>query len=1053
MRSLSMRRTLAAAVALAPLCLAAQAMAATTISGTQTSPVATATGNGTSPDDVIIASGATLQPASGASPAAQVNSNNTLTNQGTIYYTDADKVVAVQLSGGATGALDNQSAITISESYTATDTNLDGVVEGPVAKGTNRTGVLVTGGTFNGALTSTGSISVQGNNSYGVRIASPLNGSMILSGGGVSLLGNNSVGVSVSAPVSGELRMLGPINALGEGVKAVEITGDVAGRVSFYGAVTATGFTNTQRISDPTILAKIQGIPLQVLRAGPAVTIGANVGGGVLIGSPPLSTLTDTTDDFDGDGLADNSVGSGSITAYGDQPALLIGKAGGAISLGNVGSSAFALDYGLVVRGNITANGVYDGFSTTGVQIGLPGGTVNLGGGIRVFGGATVTAYQANATALRIGAGTTAPTILNEGGVSAQVSSSGAHSATAILIDAGARVGTLTNTGIIAAGSLGDGASAYAVVDRSGTLSTVNNLGGVISGSLQAATAGRTPTGDIVALDLSANTTGVTIVQTGTAAAIVGSTLLGNGPNTVNLEGGQILGRLSLGSGAAALNISGASRYQGFLTHTGPNFAINVAGGVLQNDNPATLQASSLSVGSTSTLIFSVDPAANRATRYDVSGAATFANGAKLGLKVLSPVQGTQTYTVVSAGSLSVGATDLNQTADLPFLFAATFRPNTATRTISLDVRRRTTAELGLNRSETQGFEAIYAGVGADPAVQNALFSQTTQAGVKTVYSQLLPDYAGGMFRAGQIASEAVSRAAADPEDFVNASGGRGLWAEEIYFGVKQKRGDAAAYNVGGFGFAGGMEIGGRGFGAVGVSTSFTTAQIRNPDLSVENHHSFSNLELGLYWRAQWLGLRADLRAAGGYGWFQSGRGILVPGATADALPLVDRRNKANWSGYTASARAGLGYEARLGALFVRPQVHADYFRLSEGARTEEFGGNVLNLVIDKRTGDAITGTASFVTGAVFGSSLRWKPSVEVGYRNTLAGGAGDTTFRIAGFNSATLSPADIKGGGAIARVAVKADTDFFEVGFEAGGQANNQTKIGDIKLTARIVF
>jgi outer membrane autotransporter protein len=1046
-----MRRTLATAVALAPLCFAAQAMAATTITGTRTTPVATATGNGTSPDDVVIGVGAVLQPASGATPAALVNSNNTLTNQGSITYNDVDNAVGVQLQGGVTGSLDNQGAITFTESYSATDSNVDGVVEGPVAKGTNRTGILVTGGTFTGQISSSGSVSVQGNNSYGIRIESPLNGSLLLSGSGVSVIGNNSVGISVAAPVSGELRMLGAINAVGENARAVEVTGDVAGRISFYGAVTATGFTNTTRITDPLVLARIQGVPGQVQRGGAAVTIGANVGGGVLIGAPPSTTTTDTTGDFDGDGLPDNSVGTGLITSYGDAPALLIGKAGGAISLGNVGTGDMA--YGLVVRGTVTANGVYDGFSTTAVQIGLPGGTVNMGGGIRFFGGASSTAYQANAYGVRIGAGVIAPVILNEGGVSGSVTTSTNHSAYAILIDAGAQLGTLTNTGIIAAGELGDGGSSYAVVDRSGTLSTVNNLGGVISAATQVSTAGATPTGARVALDLSANTTGVTLTQTGTAALISGAVLLGNGPNTVDLQGGLLNGRLALGSGAAVLNISGGARYQGALSHTGPNLAINVSNGVLQNDSSATFQATSLNVGATSSLIFAVDPATSTATRYTVSGAATFANGAKLGLRVLSPVQGSQTYTVVSAGSLSVGATDLTQTVDLPFLFAANFRPNVAAGTISLDVRRRTAAELGFNRSETQGFEAIYAGIGADPVVQNALFSQTTQAGVKMVYDQLLPDYAGGMFRAGQIASEAVSRAAADPEDFVNASGGRGLWAEEIYFGVKQDRGDAAAYNIGGFGFAGGMEMGGRGFGAVGVSTSFTTAQIRNPDLNGDNHHSFSNFEVGLYWRAQWAGFRADVRAAGGYGWFQSGRQVLAPGATADALPLVDKRNKANWSGYTASARAGLGYEARLGALFVRPQVHADYFRLSEGARTEKFGGDVLNLIIDKRTGDAVSGTASLVTGAVFGSSMRWKPSVELGWRDTITGGAGDTTFRIANGPSATLSPGDLKGGGAIARVAVKADTDFFEVGLEAGGQANSQTRIGDVKLTARIVF
>jgi outer membrane autotransporter protein len=730
---------------------------------------------------------------------------------------------------------------------------------------------------------------------------------------------------------------------------------------------------------------------------------------------------------------------------------MVIGKAGGSITLGNVGAGDLA--YGLVIRGEVNGSGVYNGFSATGLQVGLPGGMVNLSGGIRIYGGATATAYENNAYAVRLGAGTTAPVFLNEGGVSAQSTSSTASQAYGVLIDAGANVGTLTNTGIIAAGAISDTGSAYAVIDRSGTLSQVNNLGGVISGSTVATTAGRLPTGEAVALDLSANTSGVTLTQSGSAAQIIGAVKLGNGPNTVNLLGGSITGPLSLGSNTASLTIDNGARYQGALSYGGGALAINVANGVLQNDNASTIRASGLNVGPTSTLIFAVDSKNNAATRYNVAGPVTLANGAKLGLRVLSPIQGAQTYTVIQGGSLSVGATDLNQTTDLPFLFAANFRANPAAGVVTLDVRRRTAAELGFNRGEAQGFDAIYNGVGADTTIQNALFSQTTQAGVRMVYDQLLPDYAGGMFRAGQIASEAVSRAAAEPEEFVNAAGTRGLWAEEIYFGVKNKRGDAAAYNIGGFGFAGGMEMGGRGFGAVGISTSFTTAQIRNPDLVGYNHSSFSNFEVGLYWRAQWRGLRADARASGGYGWFQSGRQLLVPGATADAEPLADKRNKANWTGYTATARAGLGYEARLGWLWVRPQAHVDYFRLHEGSRTEKFGGDVMNLIIDQRTGSAVAGTASFVTGAQFGSSMRWRPSLELGYRDTFSGGAGDTTFRIGGGQSATLTPGEIKGGAALARVAVKADTDFFEVGLEAGGQTNSKTKIGDIKLTARIVF
>ena len=171
-----MRKSLLTAAAVAPLILmiGAPALAETDVSGARTTPIATATANSGQPDDVVIPAGASIVVSGPV--AATLNSNNTLTNNGAIGIKDVDGSAGVVINGGNTGAFNNQGAITITESYTPTDTNNDGVVDGVYAQGTGRYGVrVIAPGAFVGNITAGGgsTISVQGNNSYGVSIETP----------------------------------------------------------------------------------------------------------------------------------------------------------------------------------------------------------------------------------------------------------------------------------------------------------------------------------------------------------------------------------------------------------------------------------------------------------------------------------------------------------------------------------------------------------------------------------------------------------------------------------------------------------------------------------------------------------------------------------------------------------------------------------------------------------------------------------------------------------------------------------------------------------------
>ncbi|KAK0358931.1 hypothetical protein LTR94_033341, partial [Friedmanniomyces endolithicus] len=126
-------------------------------------------------------------------------------------------------------------------------------------------------------------------------------------------------------------------------------------------------------------------------------------------------------------------------------------------------------------------------------------------------------AAEAAAIALKLGSGAVVPTLVNEGTITSSVTSDGTDTATAISIGQGASLTSLVNSGTITATATGNDANAVVI----GTLTSVVNSG-FIYGAIGAVdtdddddTSDETITGRVIAMDFSANTTGVSIVQYG----------------------------------------------------------------------------------------------------------------------------------------------------------------------------------------------------------------------------------------------------------------------------------------------------------------------------------------------------------------------------------------------------------------------------------------------------------------------------------------------------------------------------------------------------------
>jgi hypothetical protein len=160
---------------LASTCLAAMASTAqaeTTISTTVNGPVRTSTVKSGAADDILINSSGVVNGTAGGS--VLIDSNHKLNNQGTIQINNASGAVGVDVAAGVTSDIKVGGKIIVDESYTPTDSDNDGDLDGPFATGSNRFGIR-TNGAFTGniLIESTGSIAVEGNDSAGIYLGGP----------------------------------------------------------------------------------------------------------------------------------------------------------------------------------------------------------------------------------------------------------------------------------------------------------------------------------------------------------------------------------------------------------------------------------------------------------------------------------------------------------------------------------------------------------------------------------------------------------------------------------------------------------------------------------------------------------------------------------------------------------------------------------------------------------------------------------------------------------------------------------------------------------------
>ncbi len=985
-----------------------------TISTATTVPVRTATAVSGAPADINIVTGGSITLNAGS--AVTVDSNNSVNNAGTITQGNADNVIGIDVQAGLSGTITNGGAINIVETFNAPNTDGNAIVDGPIAQANNRTGILVrAGGAHTGNIVNTGAITIDGLNSAGIRVNDTLTGS-ILTGGAIKVRGDGSVGMHTES-VTGNIVVGGPLQVVGKGAVALDVAGDVGGTVRIVNAVGQ----QATFVDDNGASMTLARSDLNV--GAPAVALAGNIGGGLVIAAAPTTSATNP--DNDGDGVADNLESVGAIQSFGNGPALRIGNATRDTTIGAVTGDG----HGIVIAGTVNANAFYSSNNATAIQIGGLGGNVTVAGGISVKGTVQATTIDAGAAAILINAGSSVPVIDNSGAIRATISSPGQG-------------------------------SSYGIRDLSGTLTTINNSGFIsASGTAQDTT---------FAIDLSANTSGVTINQTapsGTAAdastisptplaQITGNIITGSGNDVVNLGAGAIIGnsffgagndtlalsrdavyqgRADFGAGNATLTLAAKSQFLGTATFNnnlatltlgdtsqfrgdingGANLSVAVNGGTLEAGGVNDLNFKTLTVGANGTIKIDINTTNHTNARFNVD-TATFASGSRVAATVNSLADAEGTYVVLTANQIT-GMPNLSSDQTLlPFLFKGTLSLNQTGNQILLDIDRKTATELGLTRSAASAYSAILAAAPADAQVAQSLLGATDQTTLQSQFDQLLPDNAGGNFDFLLGGSRAAARHLTDNHSMFSISE-LGGWLEATKWSGSKDATGTAAFSTSGFGVSGGIERT-TGIGNVGLLFNVMTGKNDNDTNASEVKND--GYEFGAFWRVSKGPFYAFARGTVGFANFGSTRTFLGVDSAGTAF---GRQATASWKGRLYSGMVGASYMFDMSErISLKPMAIVDYYHLHEKGYTETGGAltdgkDAIDLTVAGRTSKTSSATTTLTGIYRFGSrsneGIPLTIEAEGGRRNVLGGDLGNTTAHFQGGTDFVLTPDKLKSG------------------------------------------
>jgi len=1044
-----------------------------TISSSTTTPVSTSDPNPAAPveaGDITVASGGSITVTAGQT-AITVDSSNDVTNEGQINSNDANNTTGILLQGGNTGTIESTGSFSLIESYTATDADSDGDIDGVFAQGTNRHAIFLQAGpAFVGDITASGAITVEGNNSSGITLNGPLTGNLS-SSGSINIVGDNSAAVIINDSVSGDVSIRSSVSVRGEDSSGLVVNGQVGGELIVNGAWTVSGFRSLSRPADISDLDADD-----LLIGGPAIAVRDNVLGGITIQG--IGVEDDLDDDDDGltdEGGDTDDDASASITSFGSGEALLIEADGSNVVIG-----ATAEGFGLHVQGGLGASGVYDNVDATALRIvGVGGSTVTIADGIALDGSVQAAAINADARAVVLGADSIISELLIRKTVTSIVSSDNVQTASAVLIESGASLPLLTNSGTMRAQLLGEIGDAVVITDNSNTLATINNTG-TISAQIFATDSDLTDdipappiTGNAVAIDVSASTIDVTLTQSADVpftdedgvdddvnlrpdTLIQGAILFGSGNDTVNLLDGRIEGDIEFGVGADDMLIDNGAVYVGSITDSDGILDIDVQDGTLQHAG-GTLDFTTANFGADSILGVTLSEVVGESTFLHATGGVTFLAGAEI-IPIVPdglPVSGSHIF-LTADGGLTGAANVIGPVSGVgsPFLYNLEIDtvfgdPNSLETSYVI----KTTTELGMNANQASAFDPIIVALRLNDDAAAAFAALDSADTFYDAYADLMPSYAAA---SSELAATAIQQAQSATTNRMANTRLQGLdevsvWVQEIAYALERTPAtpNGQEFSGSGFGLAAGID-GPLDSGAIfGLSASFLASEAEEPSRPEGEISSWFG-QANAYFGTAMGPVDLDFVVGGGFGKMRSRRFIEIG-------PSFEAYTEADWWAYEGHGAARASLPLALSATFIiTPQAALTYVFLSEQSYEEEGGGAAFDLEADSANSQRLWGDV----GVDF--SARWRmrsggivaPRLYVGYRANVLDEEAERTFQfVSGGSSFTLQDEGLGDGGPLIGLGLDATNGYSTISVGYEGEFGDQIERHSLNASLRFRF
>lgn len=1027
------------------------AKADTTVSTASTTRLNTSTAG-----NIVVGSGGSITLQSGT--AITVDSSHTVSVEGPINMdASSSGSTAILIDGGQTSTITIKSTITAAETFTAADSNSDGILDGPFASGSDRYGVHSRGSSpfiGNFVTTNASSFVIEGNSSYGIRFENKING-LFTYDSSMSLTGDNSVGISLENGATGTVYLSGSIAYKGTNSSAVVLKGDFGDKLIIDGSYSGTGYATIASLTT-TALANLTAADFY--QGGVLVDIQGNVANGILLSSTVTSTSDSNTDE-DGNGILDTDQTVGSLTVYGSSPALRIASANNDIHIGGLTYvvtpvSPPSVNYGLNIRGNVLAYGIYENKDAKAIELGGQGHNVVIDNGILITGTVTSTGYKSSATALNVLSGLSTPRLDIGGTLYATTTTTKGDTSTALNIATGASLPQINvaHSSFISAVTNGSQGKAVAILDRSNSVTSITN-NGAITAIINASDDNSDSVADTVvnraiAIDLSANSVGATIAQIDDSTAttisnpsITGDILLGSGNDTVSSSGGTITGNIDFGAGVNSFSLSNSAVYKGKLTSSG-TVDFDLSSGTATLSKGTNINVSELHVGSTGALTLTLDSSTPLNPIISGSGPVTFDNGAELNLSLDEIVLSATHYNVISASSIDLGNMNIaNLDGKAPFIYHVDLTKSADSTLLMADLRLKTQSEGGLNDNEYAAFTPILTAASSNSSTTTSLLTPTTEDAFKAVLNQFLPNYSAenilGLSHSNQSMAEALGTLTHIPK-----SGTSQYWLQEHGFNQTRDSGETSGFDTTGFSFAGGRETAMGDNSAIGVYIAYTSISPYDGYAIANETLTSSDLTIGGYWRTKTDRMRAWAHAGVGYNTFDSNRQLITTSANHQA--------QAKWHGTSASAGVGISYDYPIGSFVLTPVASANYYSLKEDAYNEIGGTDSFNLYVASRTGQIAAGR-----GILRLRYDKWaiKPEVYLGFKSNLVGDAGKTKVHFKNGADFILNSGDLTGSGVLGGVRLFMDSEWSYFSLQAGFEQTDEVTDSNLELRTRFSF